>query len=177
MLIHISKNCLVNILTKSLFMNIILPFKTLNYFEIYLNLLTSIIIQKDKYHILAIKTLNFLSYIKAFHFLFLTLYPLTKLERVLHFDAAYTLVPKATFSLMFFGAEFIVITYGNRNLFLNANYHLNVFLHKIMFQNDGSFFIKSKYKNKLIFVQIKKYFLYFANMLQSLVFIVGMFLK
>ena len=154
------------------------PYKTLIYFSKYSNFIRQTLILEDYRQLRRVKLLNLLNYIKAIHFLFLSFYPLTDFERVLHFDGAYFMIPKAKFNLFYAAIQVIVIIYSNEVLFLKPTiYRLNEFLNRLVFHSDSSFFVWPKYKNEIICQRIQRRFIEYLNLFQSCLLIMGKLLN
>src|SRR5699024_4503836 len=90
-------------------------------------------------------------------------------QRLLNFDGAYYLVPKAKFNLMFAICQNIIIIYGNRILFTDVNIHLIQFLENIIIKNDSSYFNWPTYKQKNLCKVIQRNFMAYLNLFQSVV--------
>lgn len=156
---------------------IIFPIKNLNYFHRYHQFAEQTLVHGNKRKIWIIRLLILLNVMKALHFLFLAFYPLTAVQRIVHFEALYILLPKPAFNLIGVINQLLNICYFNYILFLNGNFRLNNLLLNILFKKDCSFFESPKCvkRGKYIPDLLRKYFLVLLNVFQSLVLVSGLY--
>ncbi len=65
------------------------PLKGLKYFALYHRFIEKMLFQKHHIETKILKILNYIYIIKLFHFLYLTIMPLSDFQRALHFDALF----------------------------------------------------------------------------------------
>ena len=103
------------------------------------------------------------------HFAFLAYYPLSDYQKLINFDAAYYIVLKSKFNLMFSVCQIIIIIYGNKALFTDANIRLIQLLENIIVKNDSSCFSIPTHKRKNLCKVIQRNFMAYLNLFQSVI--------
>lgn len=78
---------------------------------------------------------------KSVHFFYLAFWPMSEVQRALHFDGLYAIVPKAKFDLMAAIAA-LMIAYFNWAVFLDADPKLNCQIKQILNVNSDKFSIR-----------------------------------
>lgn len=158
---------------KKTILDFIFQFKTyklsFNYLEIYKHLIMQIMLKKDTFSVNFFKILNIFNLLKSVHFAFLAYYPLSDYQKLINFDAAYYIVLKSKFNLMFSVCQIIIIIYGNKALFTDANIRLIQLLENIIVKNDSSCFSIPTHKRKNLCKVIQRNFMAYLNLFQSVI--------
>lgn len=147
------------------------PHKTLAYFVDYINLTNEFILNRSGI-MPKIRLLNLLIVLKGVHFIYLALQPhLDPLDRALHFDAFYLLMPKPTINLGTILCVAMTI-YCNVILVLTPDRKLNSILWALLIREDCSMFlhptVMKNGRHKNVCDCVRKYFLLMLNIFLGL---------
>ena len=152
------------------------PFQTLNYYVTYFKLIEQIVRFENRQIIRQVKLLKILVFITFLHFLYLAFVPSQNLERFLHFDGLYLLLPKMKINLMCANAC-LMILYCSQYLLAKPDLQLNMLFRDILFnRKTAKFFVWKKFRGKLIYKRVQVYFLVMLNVFNSLVWVTGWYI-
>jgi len=150
------------------------PVKNLENFQNYLYYSKQIVIYHNKKVVNSFRLAIFLILYQTFHQIYLFQNPSKSiLDKFIHEDVAFMLLPKPAFNLLTSLSGFQV-AYNLSIFYFHYNKQVNTLFDNIIIKNDPSFFISPYYKSENICATIRNFYLIQAKLLYNLVAVLGM---
>lgn len=150
------------------------PPKSIAYFVAYFHVVEQIKLDHNQRYIRKVQLLNMLNLCTCLHFLYLGLFPLSRVERALHFDQSIFFIPWTKFIFLATLCFVTINMLDNHLLFIGVDFCLVSLLNQVL--------VRSRFPVGLVFYQkevcvkfIRKCYLYSQNAFHLGVMSVGPF--